>query len=166
MSRGEPVAGIESVVQRQSLGHQSERPLDALRPHSDACSETHSEASGRERRAYAREHVDAAAFIVLVKSGQRLQGRVMDLSLGGCRIHLLDPYPLGIYTRAEVEFSLEGLSLRLGGVIQSIHQKCSVGFRFLDVSERKRLQLTNLIAEIQAMRQVAAEALANAADSL
>lgn len=114
--------------------------------------------SVRERRIQPREAVDAAAFIFVVKGGSRLEGRVVDLSMSGCCIHLLEPFPLGIYTRAEVEFRMEGLPFRLGGVIQAIHNKRTVGIRFIDFSDRKRQQVTELMAEIHAMRQAKAEA--------
>ena len=57
---------------------------------------------------------------------------------------------MGIYTRVETEFHLEGLPFRLGGVIQAVHDKGRqlVGIRFLDMSERKREQVEQLIQEI------------------
>lgn len=113
--------------------------------------------SGRERRTQTRATVDASAFISLVKTGSRLEGCLVDLSLGGCCIRLRERFPLGIYTRAEVEFRLEGLSFRLGGVIQTIHDKHTVGIRFLDMSERKRTQVAELMAEIQSAQQSAQE---------
>jgi hypothetical protein len=58
---------------------------------------------------------------------------------------------VGIYTRVEAEFRLEGLPFRLGGVIQAIHDRNTVGIRFLDVSERKLAQVAQLIDEIEEM---------------
>jgi hypothetical protein len=108
--------------------------------------------SRRERRAQSRHTVDTSAVIYLVNIAARLNGRILDLSLTGCRIHTDDPFPVGIYTRVETEFQLEGLPFRLGGVIQSIHNKNLVGVRFLDLGERKREQLAQLIEEIEEMR--------------
>jgi hypothetical protein len=48
----------------------------------------------------------------------------------------------------ETEFCLEGLRFRLGGVIQAIHDRRNVGIRFLDISQRKREHVEQLIAEI------------------
>jgi hypothetical protein len=59
---------------------------------------------------------------------------------------------VGIYTRVETEFHLEGLPFRLGGVIQAIHNRNMVGIRFLDLSERKRQQVLDLIDEIEEIR--------------
>lgn len=106
----------------------------------------------RERRPQIRHNVDTQATILLVKIGSMLRGRILDLSLSGCRIRTEERFPVGIYTRVEVEFRLEGLPFRLGGVIQVIHDRNTVGIRFLDLSARKREQVTGLIGEIEQMR--------------
>ncbi len=108
--------------------------------------------SGRERRQQVRHEVDTTATILLVNVGSTLRGRIVDLSLTGCRIRTDERFPVGIYTRVETEFRLEGLAFRLGGVIQSIHDRNNVGIRFLDLSERKREQVLELIDEIEKMR--------------
>ena len=108
--------------------------------------------AGRERRQTMRQEVDDSAQIHLVKIRSILKGRILDLSLGGCRIRTDERFPVGIYTRVEVEFHLDGLPFRLGGVIQVIHDRYTVGIRFLDLSERKREQVQDLIEEIAEMR--------------
>jgi hypothetical protein len=105
-----------------------------------------------DRRAQARHPVDTSAAILLIKIGSRLSGRIMDLSAGGCRILCDERFPVGIYTRVETEFSLEGLPFRLGGVVQAIHDRRTVGIRFLDMSGRKREQVEHLIEEIEEVR--------------
>ena len=87
-----------------------------------------------ERRQHLRHAVDDTATIVLVKVASRIEGRIVDLSLGGCRIRCARPFPVGIYTRVEVGFRVEGLSFMLAGVVQSIHDRETVGIRFLEVS--------------------------------
>ena len=103
----------------------------------------------RERRAEPRLAVDTSAAICLIRSGSRLNGRILDLSLDGCRIRSDERLPVGIYTRIEAEFRLDGSPFRLAGVIQAIHEQRVVGIRFLDVSERKRNQLGQLIRDIE-----------------
>lgn len=103
----------------------------------------------KDRRGTARHGVDTSASILLVNVGSTLRGRILDLSLGGCRIRTDERFPVGIYTRVETEFRLEGLAFRLGGVIQAIHDRNTVGIRFLDLSERKRAQVLELIGEIE-----------------
>jgi hypothetical protein len=108
---------------------------------------------GRERREQAREEVDTSAVIYLINVGSKLSGRILDLSLRGCRIRADERFPVGIYTRVETEFRIEGLPFRLGGVIQSIHDRHNVGIRFLDVSDRKREQVEQLIEEIRELKE-------------
>jgi hypothetical protein len=110
--------------------------------------------SRHERRQQSRHTVDTSAVLLLINIGARMQGRIIDLSLSGCRICTEERFPVGIYTRVETEFRLEGLPFRLGGVIQSVHDRDrrSVGIRFLDVSARKRAQVEQLIEEIEEMR--------------
>jgi hypothetical protein len=105
----------------------------------------------RERRVETREAVDTSAVIHLINIASRLPGQIVDLSLDGCRIRVEQRFPVGIYTRVETEFFLEGLPFRLGGVIQAIHdrERRNVGIRFLDMSERRRVQVEQLIEEIR-----------------
>lgn len=84
--------------------------------------------------------------------GAQISGRILDLSMSGCRIRTDTRFPVGIYRRIETEFKLDGLPFRLGGVIQSVHDRFTVGIRFIDMSERKRGQLAFLIDEIEVLR--------------
>ncbi len=118
----------------------------------EAVPQTQRKPVGRERRQQSRHEVDTTATILLVNVGSMLKGRILDLSLSGCRIHTDEHFPVGIYTRVEVEFRLEGLPFRLGGVIQALHDRNMVGIRFIDLSDRKRNQVLELIGEIDAMR--------------
>ena len=109
--------------------------------------------AGRERRAQSRQGVDTSAVIFLIKIAAKLPGRILDLSLGGCRIRTDERFPVGIYTRVETEFRLEGLPFRLAGVVQAIHDRHQIGIRFLDMSPRKKDQVAQLIAEIEEMHK-------------
>lgn len=105
-----------------------------------------------------RQEINYTATVLLVNVGAILRGRILDLSLGGCRIRTDARFPVGIYTRVETEFRAEGLSFRLGGVIQAIHDSRTVGIRFLDLSQRKRQQVLELIEEIKQIHAAAATA--------
>ena len=106
----------------------------------------------RDRREASREEVDTTAVIYLIKIASRLPGRILDLSVGGCRIRADERFPVGIYTRVETEFSVKGLSFRLAGVVQAIHDQHTIGIRFLDMSSRKREQVEELIEDIREAR--------------
>lgn len=124
----------------------------AIETSAELAAQTAKAPSRRERRTQSRHTVDTSASIFLVKIGSTLRGRIVDLSLTGCRICTEERFPVGIYTRVETEFRLEGMPFRLGGVIQAIHDRNTVGIRFLDLSERKRRQVTELISEIEESR--------------
>ncbi len=115
--------------------------------------ESQSEADQKpDRREHPRYDVDGNATIYLLKIASMLRGRILDISLGGCRIQALQRFPVGIYCRVEIEFSLDGIPFRLVGVTQSIHNRNTIGIRFLDMSERKREQLVQFVREIEGQR--------------
>jgi hypothetical protein len=114
-----------------------------------------------ERRKESRHPVDTSAVIYLIDLAAKVQGRILDVSLHGCCIRTHQRFPLGIFRRVETEFSFEGLPFRLAGVTQALYDPRTVGIRFLDMSERKREQLVQLIEEIDEFqkREKAAPAL-------
>jgi c-di-GMP-binding flagellar brake protein YcgR len=109
-----------------------------------------------QRRVDSRQSVSDEAEVQFVRSGSIACGQIVDLSVGGCGIRTEQPFPQGIYTRVEVSFRLHGLSFRLGGVIQAVHDRHTVGIRFLDVSERKRELILELLRELTAIRSAQA----------
>jgi hypothetical protein len=102
-----------------------------------------------DRRVQLQQAVDTSAAICLIPGGTKLKGLILELTLTGCRIRTDARFTVAVYTRVEVEFHAEGLPLRLGGVIQSIEDRRLVGVKFLNMSERKTTQLTQLIADIE-----------------
>jgi len=143
-----PAMGVAASTLRELAKPESAQPTEAQ----PACSSQEKPAR-RERRQQSRHEVDTSAVIFLVNVASRLTGRILDLSLGGCRICTDERFPVGIYTRVETEFRLEGLPFRLGGVIQAIHDRRHVGIRFLDMSSRKREQVEQLVGEIEELRE-------------
>ena len=123
-------------------------PELAPRAQAEAGQHARQPSTGLERRGYARHELSTTATIILPNVGSSFRGRILDLSLTGCRIRTNERFPVGIYTRVETVLKLDGLHFRLGGVIQAIHDRNIVGIRFLDLSERKREQVSDLIGEI------------------
>lgn len=109
------------------------------------------------RRSEARQDIDTCAVIRLVDLAADVHGRILDISTGGCRIRTDRPFPVGIFRRVETEFRIEGLPFRLAGVTQAVYDPLNVGIRFLDMSERKREQLLQLIEEIKTHKEVCHE---------
>jgi c-di-GMP-binding flagellar brake protein YcgR len=146
----EALAEVESALTAKAAAANKpttvSKPPQAVGQNADA---SPASATGRERRLQAREGIYAQATIHLINAGSRLTGNILDLSTGGCRIHTEERFPVGIYTRVEVEFSLTGMPFRLGGVVQVIHDRQTVGIRFLEMSERRREQIVQLIEEMR-----------------
>ena len=143
--------GIRSVPSGQTAAGAASVPRTATGETQPAPKSPHAghAGRGRDRRETRRCGVDTSAIIDLVKVGSKLKGQIVDLSVGGCRIRTDEKFPVGIYTRIETEFQLHGLPFRLGGVIQVIHDRNTVGIRFLDMSQRKKDQVAELVAEIE-----------------
>jgi c-di-GMP-binding flagellar brake protein YcgR len=93
--------------------------------------------------------VDTSVVLHLIDLAADVQGRIVDVSLGGCRIRVERRFPVGIFRRVEIEFRVDGLPFRLGGVTQAVYDPFNVGIRFLDLSDRKREQLLQLVDEIK-----------------
>jgi c-di-GMP-binding flagellar brake protein YcgR len=129
------------------------QPVEAQKSADPLAEPPQAKTGKRERREQSRHEVDTSAVIYLVNVASRLSGRILDLSVGGCRISTDERFPVGIYTRVEAEFRLDGLPFLLGGVTQAIHDRRQVGIRFLDMSTRKREQLEQLIEEIEELRR-------------
>lgn len=98
-----------------------------------------------EKRRHQRYAVDSSATVHLINTGLRLRGRIEDLSPAGCRIRTEQRFTVGIFIRAEVDFHLDGQPFRLPAVTQAVHDKHTVGFRFLEMSARKHDQLMLLM---------------------
>ena len=107
--------------------------------------------AGSERRFSPRHVVDTGATILFIDVRAQVSGRILDISMSGCRIRTWERFQVGIYRRVEAEFKVDGLPFRLAGVVQAIHDKFTVGIRFLDMSDRKRDQLAQLMEEIDEM---------------
>jgi hypothetical protein len=144
VDRAHPLPEALPVSDGAAVPQRAESPLASPKQASPA---------GRDRREALREEVDTSAVIDLINIASRLRGRILDLSLSGCCIRTDERFPVGIYTRVETEFRLAGLPFRLGGVIQSIHDKHNIGIRFLDMSSRKREQVEGLMEDIREMRK-------------
>jgi c-di-GMP-binding flagellar brake protein YcgR len=106
-----------------------------------------------KRRKEPRHPVDISVVVRLLDIASKLEGRILDLSMGGCRIRTNLPFPLGVFRRVEMQFRMDGLPFRLAGVTQAIYDPFNVGIRFLNVSERMREQLGQLIEEITELRE-------------
>ena len=110
-------------------------------------------AGGKKRRAHARFKIGSEASLLLVNQGASLPCHILDLSLGGCRVHTQERFVAGMMVRVEVILKVLGIPFRLPGVTQWTNRKQLVGVRFLSLSDRKHEQLARLIEELRAQEQ-------------
>jgi c-di-GMP-binding flagellar brake protein YcgR len=127
-------------------------PADAARPVSEAAQPelaTPAVAPGRERRLQKRQQLDVGVSIYPIRAGGKVNGVILDLSVGGCRIRTGEKLQVGIHTHVELGFVAQGLPFRVPGVIQSLYGRQQVGIRFIDVTERNREKLQSLMGELE-----------------
>jgi len=103
----------------------------------------------RERRHHPRQKMHSVAAIYPIEHGGKLNAWILNLSLGGCRLRLETDALIDVQVRVEVGFFFEGMPFRVGGMVQGNYAKQEVGIKFVDVSERNRKRLEDLIAELQ-----------------
>ena len=107
------------------------------------------EGSGQERRAAPRYGCAGEAEVVAPGCGLRYRGRISNLSAGGCFIEAQCPLERG--TSVEVWMKAEGLPLRVAAHLL-VRRRNGVGFRFGEMSARKREQIESLILELAELR--------------
>src|ERR1700722_12340406 len=96
------------------------------------------QSDGAERRLYARHQVDCEVVIATISGAAQMQGRLSDLSLGGCRLVTNQRYIAGVLVRVEVLFQLRGVAFRLAGVTVGTRDARCFAIRFVDMPERRR----------------------------
>ena len=74
-----------------------------------------------ERRKEARHTVDGSAVLTILSDARTSARTHRRYQLNGCQFRTDDCFPMGIYSRAEIEFQLDGLPFRLACVTQSLH---------------------------------------------
>ncbi|MGA2050029.1 MAG: PilZ domain-containing protein [Terracidiphilus sp.] len=114
-------------------------------------------AQATERRAGPRFQVDDDATLLLVSDGRQVQGRVLDLSLKGCRMRTKDRFNAGTDVRVEVTFRVNGIAFRFFGLTQWTNQWNVVGIQFIEVPQRRLSDLAEVVGEVEADAAARAE---------
>ncbi|MCI0355884.1 MAG: PilZ domain-containing protein [Acidobacteria bacterium] len=96
-----------------------------------------------ERRMHPRHQCDGGAEIRKQGVDARVWGTLADISLGGCYVEMMTPFPSG--TEVEVIVAVAGSRLRAGAVVGTCHAGCGMGVRFTEMSEDDRAQLQQII---------------------
>lgn len=81
-------------------------------------------------------------------SGFHASGKVENLSLGGCLLHLEDRHGFRRAESVEMTFCVRQLPVRVQASIRQLYPGYVVGVAFTMLSERGKRQLTTLIEEL------------------
>ena len=106
------------------------------------------------RRRYGRFRCGGEAEIRSLVSPLCAKGRVANLSLSGCLIHLSDNHGFQCGELIEMRFCVRQLSLRVQGSIRQAHPGPLVGIEFTFLTERGKRQLLELIKELAGILQL------------
>jgi len=99
-----------------------------------------------ERRSVRRYPFGAAVEITDLGSGDRRSARTSDLSLKGCYIDTLDPFPRGTLVHLRI-FCPKGVFETRGRVVSS-HAGFWMGIVFSEMTPDQRLVLERLLVEL------------------
>ena len=101
------------------------------------------------RRSHPRYAVDTDSTLLLVSHGLSLQSHILDLSLEGCRLRILEHFAVASGMRVEVTFKVNGIAFRFVGVIRWTNGRDLAGIQFVEIVERRREQFAEVIVEIE-----------------
>lgn len=94
-----------------------------------------------ERRRAGRKQFTAAAEVTDLRTATCMRGRISDLSLRGCYVDTLNPFPVGSTVRLQV--FQDGQILDALASVSSHHPRSGMGLAFNDLTEEQRLMLDN-----------------------
>jgi len=83
-----------------------------------------------------------------LSSGLRTRGKIENLSLSGCRMHMSDLHWFRRGDSVELTFNVRQLPLRVQASIRQLDPRTSVGVEFTLITDRGRRLLTELIHEL------------------
>jgi PilZ domain len=87
-----------------------------------------------------------AEISVLPSNGLYLSGKILDLSLGGCRVDT--PVPIERGARAEIVVHVNSASFRAVGEVKGIRGNSEAGIEFVYLSRGGKDLLADLVAEL------------------
>ena len=104
--------------------------------------------NGSDHRRYPRLDCGGIADLRVLPNGAKETGSLVNLSKRGC-CFLADDSLRGCEgTPIEMHLKVRGIDLRVRGIIRHVHQWRRAGIEFVDLSERKREQIEELMGEL------------------
>jgi hypothetical protein len=124
------------------MSEHSDMPIASAAP----SPEESPKSSGPENRAQVRFPFTAAAEICELHSQARLAGRCSDLSVGGCYIDTISPFPVGTVVRVRLERVPRGFEAK--AVVAYAHVSMGMGLAFTEIQSEHQAVLRSWIAEL------------------
>jgi hypothetical protein len=129
-------AGLLDVADAELMYAAKEMQADA--PEAQEC----------KQRIHHRYDIVVGSKLAIINSDCVLDSKILDLSLGGCRLYTNAPNNIQLGTLVEVQFVECGLPLRLAAKVQVKHGEHILGLMYLNISCRLKEWLDRLICEI------------------
>lgn len=108
----------------------------------------HGERRQDDRRAQPRHKCAGGAEVCKQGVDARVWGTLADISLGGCYVEMLTPFPME--TEVELDLGVGSRRLRAAGVVRTSHPGCGMGVQFTSLSDHDRAELEQLTVALAA----------------
>jgi hypothetical protein len=105
----------------------------------------------QERRLTPRYSFIASAELVDAKSGTGIATRISELSLQGCYLDMVNPFPVGTIVLIKISSKTE--SFQAKGKIVYVHPGIGAGAIFLDVSPQSQAVLQRWLTQAENEQQ-------------
>lgn len=102
----------------------------------------------REKRRYPRIDCAGSAGVQIAAGEPVIPAKIVNLSAGGCLMVLKKPQPINQDMMVELTFHINHLPFRLRGQAKAVRSDTQIGFQFLQVGDRVRRQIEDLIDEL------------------
>lgn len=103
-----------------------------------------------DRRLHPRYAIDAWAEVIVLDGSLLFRGRVLDISLAGCFIQTEARLHMRQRTPVEMVFRINNSAFRIRATSRMVRPGIGAGFLFSEMSDRTRLELDALIADLSA----------------
>jgi hypothetical protein len=116
---------------------------------------------GRERRVFERHDLPSSPGTLHYR-GESYPCKVLDISMGGCRVVTQSIFRDGAIANVELELSIFGLPLKICGVTQWSARSQQIGIRFIHPGVKSKNQVAGIISCLidQTAREAVEEVLA------
>ncbi len=101
-----------------------------------------------ERRVYPRHQCGGGAEVRKQGVDARVWGTLADISLGGCYLEMMTPFPAE--TVVDLALAVGDRQLKAGGVVRTSHAGCGMGVQFTEMGEEDRALLQRLLSSLAA----------------